>query len=99
MRPERRFYPTAQEQVTTEVAIWSRPFEDFYAILESYQPGSGAVDVTLLVNPMVLWIWIGGGVMVAGTLLALSTPRPGSRRRRIAGTAAREPSVREEIGG
>jgi cytochrome c-type biogenesis protein CcmF len=95
MRPERRFYPTAQEQVTTEVAIWSRPFEDFYAILESYQPGSDAVDVTLLVNPMVLWIWIGGGVMVAGTLLALSTPRPGSRRRRAAQAGEREPSAQE----
>ncbi|MGH7564092.1 MAG: cytochrome c-type biogenesis CcmF C-terminal domain-containing protein, partial [Gemmatimonadota bacterium] len=79
MRPERRFYPLAQEQVTTEVAIWSRPFEDFYAILESYQPGADAVDVTLLVNPMVLWIWIGGGIMVIGILIALST-RTGSRR-------------------
>jgi cytochrome c-type biogenesis protein CcmF len=88
MRPERRFYPTAQEQVTTEVAIWSRPFEDFYAILESYQPGSDAVDVTLLVNPMVLWIWIGGGVMVFGTLIALSTPRPGTRRRRATAVPA-----------
>ena len=90
MRPERRFYPTAQEQVTTEVAIWSRPFEDLYAVLESYQPGSDAVDVTLLVNPMVLWIWIGGGVMVLGMLIALSTPRPGARRRRVAAVADRE---------
>ncbi|MGH7570711.1 MAG: heme lyase CcmF/NrfE family subunit [Gemmatimonadota bacterium] len=81
MRPERRFYPLAQEQVTTEVAIWSRPFEDFYAIQESYQPGADAVDVTLLVNPMMLWIWIGGGIMVIGILTALST-RTGSRRRR-----------------
>jgi cytochrome c-type biogenesis protein CcmF len=89
MRPERRFYPTAQEQVTTEVAIWSRLFEDLYAVLESYQPGSDAVDVTLLVNPMVLWIWIGGGVMVFGMLIALSTPRPGARRRRVAVLAAR----------
>lgn len=84
MRPERRFYPQGQEQVTTEVAIWSRPFEDFYAIVESYQPASDTVDLTLLVNPMVLWIWIGGGVMVAGILIALSTPRPGARRRRKA---------------
>ncbi|HKY60024.1 MAG TPA: heme lyase CcmF/NrfE family subunit, partial [Gemmatimonadota bacterium] len=94
MRPERRFYPTAQEQVTTEVAIWSRPFEDLYAVLESYQPGSEAVDVTLLVNPMVLWIWIGGGVMVFGMLIALSTPRPGTRRRREAGASI--PTERSE---
>ena len=24
---------------------------------------------------MLMWIWIGGGVMVFGTLIALSTPR------------------------
>ena len=99
MRPERRFYPTAQEQVTTEVAIWSRPFEDLYAVLESYQPGSDAVDVTLLVNPMVLWIWIGGGVMVVGMLIALSTPRPGRRRRRAAPADPEERAERRaEVG-
>lgn len=75
MRPERRFYPAGQEQVTTEVAIWSRPFEDVYAILDAWQPASGAADLTLIVNPMVLWIWVGGAVMVLGTLIALSTPR------------------------
>lgn len=82
MRPERRFYPEASEQVTTEVAIWSRMFEDFYAIIETYQPASGTADVTLIVNPMVMWIWIGGGTMVLGMIVALTTPRPGSRRRR-----------------
>jgi cytochrome c-type biogenesis protein CcmF len=98
MRPERRFYPTAQEQVTTEVAIWSRLFEDLYAVLESYQPGSDAVDVTLLVNPMVLWIWIGGGVMVVGMLIALSTPRPGTPRRLTAVPGWREPSEARAVG-
>lgn len=99
MRPERRFYPTAQEQVTTEVAIWSRPFEDLYAILESYQPGSDAVDVTLLVNPMVLWIWVGGGVMVLGMLIALSTPRPGRRSSRAApGDLEGHAESRAEVG-
>lgn len=82
MRPERRFYPEGQEQTTTEVAIWSRPFDDIYAILERYDPTSRAADLTLLVNPMVQWIWLGGAIMVLGTLLALSSPRPGVRRGR-----------------
>jgi cytochrome c-type biogenesis protein CcmF len=30
------------------------------------------------VNPMVLWLWVGGGVMAVGTLVALS---PSLRRR------------------
>ncbi|HUP01484.1 MAG TPA: heme lyase CcmF/NrfE family subunit [Gemmatimonadota bacterium] len=84
MRPERRFYPAGQEQVTTEVAIWSRPFEDMYAILEGYDATSGAADVTLIVNPMILWIWIGGGIMVLGMLIALSTPRLRVRRGAVA---------------
>jgi len=81
IRPERRFYPTGQEQTTSEVAIWSRSFEDFYAILEAFDPTTGTSDITLIVNPMLLWIWIGGGVMVVGTLIALSTPRPRTTRR------------------
>ena len=81
VRPERRFYPSGQEQTTSEVAIWSRTFEDFYAILETFDPASRTSDITLIVNPMLMWIWIGGGVMVLGTLIALSTPRPKPARR------------------
>ncbi|MFN2383700.1 MAG: heme lyase CcmF/NrfE family subunit [Gemmatimonadota bacterium] len=100
MRPERRFYPEGQEQTTTEVAIWSRPFEDVYAILDAYDPLSGTADVTLLVNPLVLWIWIGGGVMVLGILLALSTPRPRTARagERTAASASARPAAAPRVG-
>ena len=47
-----------REQTTSEVAIWSRTFEDFYAILETFDPASGIADITLIVNPMLMWIWI-----------------------------------------
>ncbi|MDX1661620.1 MAG: heme lyase CcmF/NrfE family subunit, partial [Gemmatimonadota bacterium] len=85
VRPERRFYAQGQEQMTTEVAIWSRAFEDVYAIFDGWIPATDAADVTVIVNPMVMWLWIGGGVMVFGTLVSLTTPRPGPttpRRRR-----------------
>lgn len=82
VRPERRFYPTGQEQTTSEVAIWARPFEDFYAILETFDPATGVADITLIVNPLLQWIWIGGGIMVLGTLISLSTPRPKTTRSR-----------------
>jgi cytochrome c-type biogenesis protein CcmF len=93
VRPERRFYPSGQEQTTSEVAIWSRPFEDFYAILEAFDPGTGTSDLTLIVNPLLLWIWIGGGVMVVGTLIALSTPRPRVARRDEERAASAEAEV------
>jgi cytochrome c-type biogenesis protein CcmF len=92
MQPERRFYPIAEEQTTTEVAIWSRTFEDVYAILEAFDPATGRADVTLLINPMVRWIWLGGAIMVIGILIALSTPRPGTRRT-VSGRAREEESA------
>ena len=82
VRPERRFYPSGQEQTTSEVAIWARPFEDFCAILETFDPGSEVADITLIVNPLLQWIWIGGGIMVFGTLISLSSPRPRAARSR-----------------
>jgi cytochrome c-type biogenesis protein CcmF len=82
VRPERRFYPSGQEQTTSEVAIWSRMFEDFYAILEGFDPATGTADVTLIVNPLLQWIWVGGGIMVIGTLISLSSPRPKPARKR-----------------
>lgn len=90
IRPERRFYPSGEEQTTTEVAIWSRPFEDFYAILDLWQPTTGAADLTLIINPLLMWIWIGGAIMVLGTLVSLSTPRPKTARARAVEAEATE---------
>jgi cytochrome c-type biogenesis protein CcmF len=59
-----------QNEWTTEVAIHSTWAEDFYAILHSREP-SGAVNLTLLVNPMMRWIWLGGWVAGLGAALAL----------------------------
>lgn len=97
IRPERRFYPRGQEQTTTEVAIWSRLFEDVYVILENSQPATGVIDVTLLVNPLLLWIWIGGGTMVFGMLIGLSTSRPRARREDRREAEEREPDGRAAV--
>ena len=35
------------------------------------------------VNPLVIWIWIGGAIAVAGALIAV-WPAPEARRRRVA---------------
>ncbi len=42
------------------------------------KPGDPAT-IRVLIEPMAVWLWIGGGVMAAGTLLAAW---PGRRRRR-----------------
>lgn len=42
-------------------------------------PGDTQVTLQVFVKPMIVWLWIGGGFMAVGTLLAAF---PGSRRRR-----------------
>jgi cytochrome c-type biogenesis protein CcmF len=46
---------------------------------EQPSPGDTEATIQVFVKPMVIWLWIGGGIMAIGTLLAAF---PGRRRRR-----------------
>jgi len=70
-------------QPATEVGIRSTLKEDVYVILSNYDNKTEAATISVLINPLVLWMWIGGIVMVAGTLLAMS-PRNG-KNKKVAG--------------
>ena len=52
------------------------------AIADSYRKDPPAATFRALASPMVMWIWIGGGVVLLGALTAL-WPAPGARRRRV----------------
>jgi cytochrome c-type biogenesis protein CcmF len=75
LRPEKRFYK--QGEPTTEVAIMSQANEDLYLILSGWTK-ERAASLTVVVNPMLSWVWTGTGVAVFGTVWAV-LPR---RRRR-----------------
>jgi cytochrome c-type biogenesis protein CcmF len=70
-------YHRLQEQWTTEVAIQSTWLFDFYTILHSGEP-DGPLYMTFVENPLMRWIWLGGGIMVLGVGIRLWP----SRRRR-----------------
>lgn len=53
--------------------------EDVYLTLVATPGDDGRATIGVAVNPMVLWLWIGGAVMALGTLVALV---PGRRTRR-----------------
>ena len=74
LQPERRFFPASQ-QSTSIVAIKTRLDEDLYAVLGGPDPESGKAIVEIFVNPLVIWVWIGGVVVFLGTLLALVPSR------------------------
>jgi len=67
--PEKRFYPNFEPN--TEIALRISLLEDLYVILAGYEEGGKLATIRAFLNPLVIWIWIGGGVMVLGTLFAL----------------------------
>jgi cytochrome c-type biogenesis protein CcmF len=73
--------------------------EDLYLTLVSSPTTADRITLGVAVNPMVVWLWIGGGVMAFGTILALLP----TRRRTVvpAGAApevvATEPTHEEPV--
>ncbi|MBI4308429.1 MAG: heme lyase CcmF/NrfE family subunit [Chloroflexi bacterium] len=57
-------------QAVSEVALRSAPLEDLYVVLAGVD-GSGAATFKVFVNPLVLWIWVGGLVLLLGGVVSL----------------------------
>jgi cytochrome c-type biogenesis protein CcmF len=58
-------------------SVRSTPRDDVALTLLALPQGDGAVTIRVTVQPLVVWLWIGGGVMVVGTILSAF---PGRRR-------------------
>jgi cytochrome c-type biogenesis protein CcmF len=85
-------YPNSTEGIGTP-SVRTGLREDVYLTLVSSPRAGGRITLSVRVNPMVLWLWIGGGVMALGTILALA-PRLRRRARPITGarpSADRDP--------
>jgi cytochrome c-type biogenesis protein CcmF len=70
LNPERRFYKASQ-QTSTMVANRSTPREDLYVVYEGQNPETGRPIIKVHLNPLVMWIWIGVWIIIAGTVVAL----------------------------
>jgi cytochrome c-type biogenesis protein CcmF len=71
MHPERRLYKASQ-QPTTEVSIRSTLKEDLYVVYAATpQQEGGKAIMQVFLNPLVMWVWIGGIVLGLGTLIAM----------------------------
>jgi cytochrome c-type biogenesis protein CcmF len=88
MYPEKRLYKR-QQQPTTEVAMRTTAREDLYLVLGSYDGATGLATLQIFVNPLVVWLWIGGIVMALGTVIVMS-PTAAERRALAAALAVDE---------
>ena len=67
LSPGKAFY-AKMDEITFEVDVRSNFFRDIYAILLSIS-GDGA-SFRVYITPMVSWIWVGGWIMLMGSVFA-----------------------------
>jgi cytochrome c-type biogenesis protein CcmF len=75
--PAKWAFRNHENEPTTEVAIRRTFAEDLYVVL-AFQPSDLATQtatLTITVNPLVNWIWLGFGIMALGTGIALLPER------------------------
>ncbi|GAC1360387.1 MAG: hypothetical protein NVSMB3_08290 [Acidobacteriaceae bacterium] len=85
MAPEKRFYQASQTN-STMVANHSTLASDLYVIYEGKNPETERPIIKVFLNPLMNWIWIGVGIVAAGTLVALlpNLTRSAARQRVLA---------------
>jgi len=91
LEPRLNQYPTMRESIGTP-DVHSTLLEDVYLSLMGLSDGGERMGLRAYRNPMVIWIWLGAGVIVLGAGLVLWP----SRRLALATTAL--PRRREEEG-
>jgi len=85
--PEKRRFQGDNQESGTMVSIYSSLREDLYVVYSGQDPDTNMPVVHAYLNPLVKWIWLGGCIVVFGTLLALAP----NRRAAIALSAVPEP--------
>ncbi|HXX90272.1 MAG TPA: heme lyase CcmF/NrfE family subunit [Acidimicrobiales bacterium] len=89
-RPAVSQFGAGTEAVGTP-AIASNAFADVYLTVDAIPTGAGGpVTIGVTVQPLVVWLWVGAGIVVVGALLAAV---PGRRRRATDPLSAPVPAV------
>ena len=66
----RRDYFVVQEQPVSVPGVYSTPGVDFYVLLVGWDAGGTSATFKIYVNPLINWVWVGGIVMILGTIIA-----------------------------
>lgn len=68
MRPQKRIY-TVSQTPTTETAIYELKMGHLFLTIPEVAPDGTWARVRILHNPLVLWVWYGGGIMAFAALM------------------------------
>jgi cytochrome c-type biogenesis protein CcmF len=69
--PGKWLYRKHEQEPVSDVAIRRSLAEDLYIVMPGFELQDQSVTLQVVVNPLVDWIWMGFGVLMFGTLLAM----------------------------
>ncbi|MCC6928786.1 MAG: heme lyase CcmF/NrfE family subunit [Gemmatimonadaceae bacterium] len=87
--PAMNFYPTSQQPIPTP-DVRSRPWGDIYLNLMAFKQDGSDATLKVIVEPLVPWIWVGGGILCLGAIISMFP----TRRRSTAWLGATAADVR-----
>ena len=88
-------FPNATQTIGTPSVAWGFEEDVYLTLAVSPSERGGSAVIGVIVEPLVSWLWIGGGLMAIGTALAVW---PGTRRRRPTDPASVPSAERELLG-
>ena len=68
--PSKSFHRHFERQPSTGVIIRSTALEDLYVVLAGWEQ-DGSASFLIFLNPLVIWLWVGGLVVLIGSFLTL----------------------------
>jgi len=74
LAPRMNFYPSSDQPVPTP-DVRSTLAGDLYANLQTFREDGTSATVKVISEPLVAWIWLGGGVVILGAMIGLFAPR------------------------
>jgi cytochrome c-type biogenesis protein CcmF len=77
--PQLRRFPNNAQAIGTP-SVHTGPVDDVYLSLLTAPADGDSVNVRVIIEPLAVWMWIGGGIIAFGTILAAW---PGKRRNPI----------------
>jgi cytochrome c-type biogenesis protein CcmF len=90
LEPEQHFFAMSDQPIPTP-AVRSTIARDVYVNLMAFKQDGSSATVRVLVEPLVVWIWAGGGIVCLGALFGLWPRRRPAPAPAVAHTRAQSP--------
>lgn len=69
LQPRMNFYQNQRDPIGSPAVHYSLK-EDLYLVLGTFDQQGQWITVTAMISPLITWLWIGGGVILCGAIIA-----------------------------